>query len=82
MISLTFRSLPLTFQVDPETLAVVAVNGAPLESGRLYLTLIDSYLMKSNPVLKAYADAHPERIPPDDSGRSPRGSSRLPGATR
>jgi len=55
--------------VDPQTLAVVRVAGAPLEEGRVYTTLIDSYIMRSTPALKAYADAHPGRVPPDDSGR-------------
>ncbi|CAE8713025.1 unnamed protein product [Polarella glacialis] len=55
--------------VDPATGAVLKVNGEDLEDDRLYSVIIDAYMMQVNPVFKVYADAFPERIPPDDAGR-------------
>ena len=31
--------------------------------------MVDAYMVTVNPVLKAWAAAHPEFIPPDDAGR-------------
>lgn len=56
-------------KVDPDTLAVLEVDGKPLIPDKIYDILIDSYLMQSNPVFKEYSDKYPERIPPDDSGQ-------------
>jgi 5'-nucleotidase len=55
--------------VDAETHAVTAVAGALLDRERLYTIVIDSYIVKANDALRAYANEHPERIPPDDAGR-------------
>jgi len=44
------------------------IAGKPLDMDALYDILVDSYMLGVNPVLKAYAAAHPERIPPDDAG--------------
>lgn len=56
-------------EMDPHTHRVVAVGGAPLEPERLYTIVCDSYIVKSNEPLRAYASAHPERFPADDAGR-------------
>lgn len=56
-------------EIDPATHAVTAVAGAPLEPDRLYTVVVDSYIVKSNEALAAYAGEFPERIPPDDAGR-------------
>ena len=55
--------------VDAETHAVTAVAGALLDRERLYTVVVDSYIVKSNDALRAYASEHPEHIPPDDAGR-------------
>ena len=55
-------------EIDGATWAITAVRGAPLEPGRLYRVLLDSYLLKED-LFRPYCEAHPERIPPDDSGR-------------
>jgi len=56
-------------RVNPETLAVMEVNGEPLIPHQTYDILMNSYLMQSNPVLQEYADKYPDRVPPEDSGQ-------------
>jgi len=56
-------------RMDAATGAVVEVRGAPLVRDRLYSVVVDSYLMKANGALRAYAERFPERVPPDDSGQ-------------
>jgi len=58
-----------SIRIDPENHAVTEVGGAPLEPERLYSIVVDSYIVKANTALAAYAAAHPARIPPDDTGR-------------
>jgi 2',3'-cyclic-nucleotide 2'-phosphodiesterase (5'-nucleotidase family) len=43
--------------------------GKPLELERLYELVVDSYMIGVNPVLKAWREANPALIPPDDAGR-------------
>ena len=56
-------------KVDAASGAVLEVAGAPLDAARVYTVLVDSYVVKKNPVLSEYKAAHPERVPPNDSGR-------------
>ena len=51
----------------PQQITTHSLTYWPLQSSRQ--TLIDSYDLKKDPVLLAYAKANPERIPPDDAGR-------------
>ena len=40
--------------------------GAPLEPEKLYLIVIDNFLMHNDQVLKAYSQAHPEHVPDEE----------------
>ena len=72
-----WRSVPPTADADAlhtdDMLAVnaeqdiVAVGGRAFAKTEMYEVLIDAYIISSNPVLVAYAESHPERIPPLDS---------------
>lgn len=48
---------------------VCTVGGEPLQPSALYDILVDSYMIGVNPVLRAYAEEFPERIPDRDAGR-------------
>jgi len=54
---------------DAETHAVTHVGGEPLDPEKVYKVVCDAYMVRVNPVLKAYADEHPDHIPPDDAGQ-------------
>ena len=54
-------------EIDGATRAITVVRRAA-RAGRLYRVLLDSYLLKED-LFRPYCEAHPERIPPDDSGR-------------
>jgi len=56
-------------KVDQNTSRVFQIAGEPFDSDRLYNIVIDSFLMRSNTVLKRYSEAHPDKIPPDESGQ-------------
>ena len=76
-----WRSVPPTADADAlhtdDMLAfnaeqdIVAVGGRAFTKTEMYEVLIDAYIISSNPVLVAYAESHPERIPPLDSGMAP-----------
>lgn len=54
---------------DQETHVVTHVRGEPLDAARMYQVVCDAYMVRVNPVLKAYSAEHPEHIPPDDAGQ-------------
>mmetsp|Transcript_30957 Transcript_30957/g.100828 ORF Transcript_30957/g.100828 Transcript_30957/m.100828 type:complete len:598 (+) Transcript_30957:275-2068(+) len=55
-------------EIAEDNVTVTAVAGEPLDPERIYNVLVDAYMVGTNPVLKAYAQEHPDRIPPDDAG--------------
>ncbi|CAJ1403825.1 unnamed protein product [Effrenium voratum] len=56
-------------RADPDTEFLLEVAGQPIEAEKLYSIVIDSFLMRSDPVLKEYAEAHPENVAPDETGQ-------------
>jgi len=61
-------------KVDPETLAVLEVDGEPLEPDKEYTILMGKRLCvpgSSNAPLAAYAEAHPEKLTDPDVGGPP-----------
>ena len=55
--------------IDGSSGAVLTVGKATLEPHRLYLVLVETAVLRTNPALKYYVDGQPGKVPPADAGR-------------